>query len=156
MNEMLNEINKIIQENENVRGTHVIYHDTPFNEAMDIINKVWKFLDENNKQKISEMLLDKPNYLIGNEKWVLYNYICQVPNPVGILAGNYAYYKIKNMLTDISDMENNINYQSCRGIINGENIYLVNNNEGQYKLQRNEVKIVNKMKKGKVITLYFK
>ncbi len=154
MNNIIERINNILSSSDNTRG--ILRRDMNFSEVMDVIASHWSKINAKNKEAISNILLDKPNYLIGNEKWVLYNYICQVPSPVGILAGNYAYYKIKNMLVDISDVENKIEYQSCKGIINGENICLINNNEDKYKLQRNEIKIINQHQRGKTITLYFK
>lgn len=154
MNNIIERINNILSSSDNTRG--ILRRGMSFSEVMDVIVSHWSKINAKNKEAISNILLDRPNYLIGNEKWVLYNYICQVPSPVGILAGNYAYYKIKNMLVDISDVENKIEYQFCKGVINGENIYLVNNNADKYKLQRNEIRIVNKMKKGNAITLYFK
>jgi len=127
MQKVLNEINKIIQYQRDgkTRGLPIINCDTPFDEAMGIISKAWENLNKDNKNKISTILLDKPNYLIGNEKWALYNYICDLDTEiVHIRAGKYAYYKIKPMLTRTLIRNDEYKEEYFHGTLNGEDVCL--------------------------------
>lgn len=126
------------------------------NDVMDCIVNYWKDFKKEQKENLSNILLkDKPKYLIGNEKWVLYNYICELDcTPVKIEAGNYAYYKIKNMLDDKQETNSYLNV-GCTGMLNGEYIDLTKNAYGE----KNKVVIYNvelDPKDKKELILYFK
>ncbi len=160
----MKESNKILEQIKNVLesdGKTKIYFKEQngkilLKDFLETIVEYWGKLNNNQKNILSDIILnEKPDYLIGNEKWILYNYICEFQGSVTIRAGNYAFYKIKKMLDDIKNIEHSTYNEIYIGMLNGEEIKLIKNN---YSIEKNEIIISNNKYSNnpKKLILYFK
>lgn len=99
-----NKINKIFNENSKTKGLRTyLYEENGIISFTSFINSIiicWDKLDMSQKEKISLLLVNiqsQKNYL-GDIKWVLYQYICDLNKEnIYIYCGSYAYDKITKM-----------------------------------------------------------
>lgn len=124
--EILKQINDILS-NQNLKIYVEEKNGMPMlKSVMDSLAKCWCELSEDLKDGITNLLLGKkPEYLLGDVKWILYQHIISLNDKDGIYtirSGNFAFDKISKFSDSKYDY---CNHDLIQLNINGEKISVI-------------------------------